>query len=97
MERTTAAYWRATVAASAEKVRALALALLTFGSLFAGVAAFSGVGAAANTAQLDFSGIYDTDVVRGTADATDADIHDDARDEAVDRGHGSSRRGRRRW
>ncbi|WP_193767626.1 Ig-like domain-containing protein [Halorientalis pallida] len=59
---------------SAGKLRALALALLTFGSVVAGVAAFSGVGAAANTAQLDFSGIYNADVVRGTADATDGDF-----------------------
>jgi hypothetical protein len=63
-----------TVTSSSQKLRALVLTLLTLGSLFAGVAAFSGVGAAANTAQLDFSDIYDADVVRGTADSTDGDF-----------------------
>jgi hypothetical protein len=50
------------------------LSVLLVVSVLGGLTAFSGAAAAANTAQLDFSSIYNADVVRGTADSTDGDF-----------------------
>jgi PGF-CTERM protein/surface glycoprotein (TIGR04207 family)/PGF-pre-PGF domain-containing protein len=58
----------------ASKLRAVTLSVLLVTSAFAGVVAFSGTATAATTSQLDFSGIYNADVVRGTADSTDGDF-----------------------
>ncbi|WP_251329214.1 Ig-like domain-containing protein [Haloplanus pelagicus] len=58
----------------APKLRALTLSVLLVTSTFAGVVAFSGTATAATTSQLDFTGIYNADVVRGTTDSTDGDF-----------------------
>jgi len=54
-------------------LRAVVLSVLLVTSTFAGVVAFSGTATAATTSQLEFAGIYNADVVRGT-DSTDGDF-----------------------
>jgi len=58
----------------APKLHAITLSILLVASAFAGVGAFSGTATAATTAQLDFSGIYNADVVRGANDSSAGDF-----------------------
>jgi PGF-pre-PGF domain-containing protein len=60
--------------ASYRTVRTVLLSLLLVTSVFGGVVAFSEPASATTTAQLDFTGIYNADVVRGTSDNTDGDF-----------------------
>ncbi|MDQ2055515.1 Ig-like domain-containing protein [Halobellus sp. H-GB7] len=60
---------------SVPKLWAVMLSLMIVSSTFVGVVAFSGtVDAATTTSQLDFSSIYNQDVVYGTKDTTDGDF-----------------------
>jgi|GEM_PF-5874378 len=56
------------------KLRAVTLSVLLVTSAFAGVVAFSGPATAATTSQLEFSGIYNADVVRGANDSSAGDF-----------------------
>lgn len=58
----------------APKLRAVTLSVLLVTSAFAGVVAFSGTATAATTSQLEFSGTYNADVVRGANDTTAGDF-----------------------
>jgi hypothetical protein len=55
-------------------VRTLCLSVLLITSVCGGVVTFSEPASATTTAQLDFTGIYNADVVRGTADDTDGNF-----------------------